>query len=70
MNYATAHKELVSRHNTMSFLSDIGRVSVRKNAGCYIVRAENFESQHVSSMSFATLRGAMIAADELKKGWL
>lgn len=61
-----AHKELISKHNTMSWSSQYGRVSVRKNNKRYIVRLEDFETARTTEKSFATLPGAMVAADNLR----
>lgn len=61
-----AHKELISKHNTMAWSSQYGRVSVRKNNKRYIVRFEDFEDGRTTDKSFATLPGAMVAADTLR----
>lgn len=64
------HRELVSNHDTVAFTSKYGRVALRKTQGRFYVTVEDFETQHISRMDFATERGAMIALDNLKAGWL
>lgn len=67
MKYPTAHKELVSKHNTMAYEGTYGRLTCRKHAGRYIVRVERYDPSNSTYMDFATLRGAMIAFDGAKK---
>lgn len=65
-----AHRELVTKHNTLSYNSTDGRISVRKHQGRFIVRIERYNPSHVNYMDFATMRGALIALDGAKGGLL
>lgn len=70
INRSTAHKQLTTKHNTMLYETRRGRLSVRKQSGRYIVRLEDYELSKVVKSSYATLPGAMIAADNLKEYYL
>lgn len=70
LNRNSAHKELVSAHKTMRWVTQYGSLSVRKTDGRFIVRLEDFESQNVTIKSFATLAGAMVCAESLREYFL
>jgi hypothetical protein len=62
----TAYKEIVSKHNTFSYVTPYGRVSCRKTNGQYKVVVEDFEDGQKPPMYFKTWRGAAIALDEAR----
>lgn len=62
-----AHRELITKHNTMSWMSDLGRVSVRKDHGKYVVRFEDFSFDKLVKKEFATMPGALVCAETLKE---
>lgn len=66
----TAHTELVTRHNTMLWQSDIARCSIRKTNGAYVVRLEDWEYDKVIKSEFKTLNGALICAEGYRGGYL
>lgn len=61
-----AHRELVTKHNTMSYEGLDGRITCRKQSGSYIVTIERYNPTNITRMPFKTLRGALIAFDEAK----
>lgn len=65
-----AHRTLITKHETMRWVSDIGSLSIRKTAGRYIVRLEDFENKSITVKSFATLAGAQVCADNLRSFYL
>lgn len=70
INRPTAHKQLVSKHQTMRWVTENGSLSVRKTAGRYVVRLEDFSNHSVTTKSFATLAGALVCAEALKEFYL
>lgn len=65
-----AHKQLVTNHQTMKWETAQGRLTIRKTAGRYIVRLEDYEFNKTTISTFATLAGATIAADNLREYYL
>lgn len=65
-----AHKELVTNHRTMRWLNKTACVSVRKDNGRYTVRLEDYEYHKLTRKTFATLEGALDAANALKVYYL
>jgi len=66
MSPTTLHRELVTKHNTYSYTTNLGRVAARKTRGEYIVTIEQFGSRPQAPMHFKTLRGALIALEGAK----
>lgn len=66
----TAHKQLVSKHQTMRWVTTNGSLSVRKTAGRYVVRLEDYNNHSVTTKSFATLAGALVCAEGLRAYYL
>ena len=69
-NPTTAHKHVVSLHETMLWQSQYARITVRKAAGLYNVRLEDYDNGNVIRSQFKTLRGALICADGYRAGYL
>lgn len=61
-----AHKELTTKHQTMKWVSKYGSVSIRKTAGRFVVTLDDYENQKVTKASYATLKGALVAAETLR----
>lgn len=70
INRTTAHKHVVSNHETMKWMTENGRLTVRKTAGRYVVTLEDFYNHNVTKKSFATLPGALVCADNLREYFL
>lgn len=70
INKGTAHKNLVTKHETMRWESPQGRLSLRKTDGRYVVRLEDYEYGKVTKQTFATLPGALVAAETLREYYL
>lgn len=66
----TAHKDLVTKHQTMRWVTSNGSLSVRKTAGRYVVRLEDFQYEKTTKDSYATLAGALLAAETLREYYL
>lgn len=60
-----AHRKLITKHETLVYMSDLGRITIRKDHGEFIVRSEDFEYGERTPMKFKTLRGAQIASEGL-----
>lgn len=65
-----AHRELVRQHNTLRWTSDNGVVSVRKTAGRYVVRLDDHFYGKTVKSDYATLAGALVAAESLREWYL
>ena len=65
-----AHRELTTKHQTMRWTSDGGMVTIRKTAGKYVVRLEDFYYGKTVVTTFATLPGALVCAENLKESYL
>lgn len=61
-----AHRELTTKHLTMTTEGRDGRVTCRKTNGQYIVTVERYQPSNINRMVFKTLRGALIAYDNVK----
>lgn len=70
INRPTAHKELVAEHKTMRWVTKNGSLSIRKTAGRFVVRLEDFENHSITIKSFATLAGALVCAESLRTYYL
>ena len=66
MTNSLAYRTLVTEHKNLSFDAPEGRVSVRKQAGAFVVTVERYTPTNVTRMAFKTIRGALIAYDEAK----
>lgn len=65
-----AHRELITKHNTLRSLSREASVSVRRTAGRFNVRVENFRTGLTTKKQFATLNGALTAYDAMREFYL
>lgn len=70
LNRPTAKKKLVTKHETMRWVSRYASLSIRKTAGQYVVRLEDHETGKVTKTPFKTLPGALVAAEALKNYYL
>lgn len=66
----TAHRQLVTHHNSIRFESDIARVSLRKDAGRFRVTLADKYYSKTTKHDYATLNGALTAAELLTDGYL
>jgi hypothetical protein len=64
---STAYKELVTKHNTFSYVTPYGRVAARKDRGQYEVTIERYDEAHTDRMTFKTFRGCIIAFEGAKR---
>lgn len=67
ISLTTAHRELVTKHNTMSWLTKDYRVAIRKRSGRFYVTYERLEDNYKIVKSFATLFGAIDCATVLRR---
>lgn len=65
-----AHRELVTKHKNLRWVTENGLVSVRKTSGKYVVRLEDFYYGKTTITTFATLAGALVCAENLKEMYL
>lgn len=63
----TAYKQLVTFHGTLRWISKYGCLTVRKTAGRFVVTLDDYDNQKVTKASYATLKGALIAAETLRE---
>jgi hypothetical protein len=70
INKSTAHKKLTTMHENLTWISDNGRLTIRKTHGRYVVALEDFVYGKTTHSSYATLSGALIAAETLKEYYL
>lgn len=67
---ADAHRELVTKHNSMTWIGNNGRLSLRKRSGRFYMAVEDFSTGQVTRNSFATLPGVLVAAETVKEYFL
>lgn len=70
INRDTAHRELITRHNTLAYESPTARLSLRKERGLYNVRLYDKTYSRTTKQAFKTIDGAITSADMLLAGYL
>lgn len=70
LNRTTANKKLQGKHETLKWMTNNGRLTVRKTAGKYVVTLEDFHTHNVVRTSFATIGGAMVYVDNMRAFYL
>lgn len=70
LNRTTANKKLQGKHETLKWMTNNGRLTVRKTAGKYVVTLEDFHTHNVVRTSFATVAGAMVYVDNIREFYL
>lgn len=65
-----AYRKLTSKHETLKWMTNNGRLTVRKTAGKYVVTLEDFHTHNVVRTSFATIGGAMVYVDNMRAFYL
>lgn len=66
----SAHRTLVTEHNTLAYESELARVSVRRYAPAFRVTLHDKTYTKTSKKDYATLNGAVLAAEMLTAGYL
>lgn len=66
----SAHRTLVTEHNTLSYESELARVSLRKDAGAFRVTLKDKYYSKTTKRDYATLNGAVCAAEMFTGAYL
>lgn len=66
----SAHRTLVTEHQTLAYESHTARLSLRKEQGLYNVRLYDKTFSKTTKQAFKTLPGALVSAEMLLGAYL
>lgn len=66
----SAHRTLVTEHNTLAYESRLARVSLRRYAPAFRLTLHDKTYAKTTKRDYATLNGAVMAAEMLTEGYL